>query len=121
MHWRIARGDQGDAEREQVVAVNPVAEALATSLRQRGFLVDQDIGGSRLRCDLAVCATGETCYRLGILIDSEEGYRQLSVWEREMARPSSLAAFGWTVQRVCALDWSRDPEAVLDAIVGLLA
>jgi len=106
---------------DQVVIGNPIAQALGAALREHGFVVDQDVGGSRLRCDLAVRAPGENRYRLGIMIDAEAGYRQLSVWERELARPSSLAAFGWTIQRVCARDWSRDHQAILTAILHLLA
>ena len=118
---RILDSFTGEREREQAVVGNPVAQALAATLRSRGFVVDLDVGRSRLRCDLAVRVPDGSRYRLGIMIDAEAGYRQLSVWERELARPSSLAAFGWTILRVCARDWSRDPDTVLEAIVRSLA
>lgn len=93
-----------------------VAQALAKRLSTRGWQVEHDLGRSRLRIDLALRRPGEAAFRVGVLIDHETDYRTLSPWERDLARPTTLDAFGWHIVRVWAADWVRDPEAVLTRI-----
>ena len=102
-------------------ASDPVARAIQAALHARGHQVATDVGGSRLRCDLAVRVGTERAYRLGIIIDHEHAYHRQSVWEREVVRPTALERFGWRLVRVRARDWQRTPEVVLDELNRHLA
>jgi hypothetical protein len=93
-----------------------LASALTTVLSARGWQVERDLGRSRLRIDLAVRRPGDTAFRVGILLDHEYDYRVLTPWERDLARPATLDAFGWRIVRVWAADWVRDPQAVIARI-----
>jgi very-short-patch-repair endonuclease len=86
-------------------------------LRGHGWEVDTRVGTSRFRCDLAIRAAGASTYRLGVLLDHEHDYRNLSCWERDLARPAVLGAFGWRIERICARDWIRDQETVLQRLL----
>jgi len=79
--------------------------------------VDEQVGQSRFRCDLAVRASGQGHYALGLLVDgaAQEGTRH-NVLERYVSRPRILDAFGWQVMQVLAKDWLHAPEAVLDQV-----
>jgi hypothetical protein len=93
-----------------------VARQLSAALRQRGCLVDESVGQSRFRCDLAVRRKDEPFYQLGILLDSDAHYANPNLVERYFTQPSILRAFGWRVIIVLAKDWFHEPDAVLDRI-----
>lgn len=102
----LATGDTQDA----------VVMQLAAALRSRGHEVDEQVGQSRFRCDLAVRETGRPHYSLGILIDTAAHYANRDVFERFVSRPRILEAFGWNVVRVLSSDWLHDPVTVLRRI-----
>jgi predicted DNA-binding WGR domain protein len=90
---------------------------VAAALRQGGLVVDLGVGMSHFRCDLAVRRHGELKYRLGILVDSQEHYRQDDLLEREMMRPELLRSFGWPIAHVLSTDWTRSRQAVIDGLM----
>lgn len=94
-----------------------VVEGLAAALGARGYAVEVRVGMSHFRCDLAVRRHGEDRHRLGILVDTEEHYRQDDVLERDLLRPQLLGAFGWQVARVLAADWHRRRAEVVEELV----
>jgi hypothetical protein len=105
--------------------VDDVTAQIAAALRARGHAVDEQVGQSRFRCDLAVRAQGtqgpqgpqgSAHYALGILVDTATHYENRNVLERYVSRPRILDAFGWQVMQVLAKDWLHAPEAVLEQI-----
>ena len=86
------------------------------ALRARGYAVDEHVGQSRFRCDLAVRAHDARHYCLGILVDTEAHYANPNVAERCVTQPGILRAFGWQVALVLTRDWYHEPQAVLDRI-----
>ena len=83
----LSRGDTGTARRV-LEGMNPLTRAgsvqharadevtvqLAAALRARGHAVDEQVGQSRFRCDLALRAPEAGHYALGILIDTAGRY-----------------------------------------------
>jgi predicted DNA-binding WGR domain protein len=127
-----SRGDMA-AARQLLANLNPltrrglqnpthdaVVEQLAQALRDRGCKVDTNIGQSRFRCDLAVCAADGRTYALGIIVDTETFYANPDIAELCVTRPGILRAFGWRVMVVLTRDWWHEPEAVLERIDRLL-
>ncbi|QOF81192.1 AAA domain-containing protein [Variovorax sp. 38R] len=126
----LSRGDE-DTARRVLEGMNPLARGhvarqartddvtaqIAQALRARGHAVDEQVGQSRFRCDLAVRASGQGHYALGILVDgaAQDGHRH-NVLERYVSRPRILDAFGWQVMQVLAKDWLHAPGAVLDQV-----
>ncbi len=100
---------------------NPVAEQLAAALTSRGYVVDQAVGQSSFRCDLAVRREGESAYRLAILLDGDGYYEQSDLLERDLMRPKLLRDFGWKLAFVLAKDWYDNQAAVLTRLEQLLA
>lgn len=98
-----------DLARDEVVA------QLAAALRERGHEVDEQVGQSRFRCDLAVRDGGQA-YRLAVLVDTDAQYANPDVLERYVSRPRILDAFGWRVVQVLSRDWLHQPEGVVDRI-----
>jgi len=125
----LSRGDANTARRV-LEGMNPltrgsavrqaraddVTAQIAAALRARGHAVDEQVGQSRFRCDLAVRVAGGEHYALGILVDTATHYENRNVLERYVSRPRILDAFGWRVQQVLAKDWLHAPEAVLEQI-----
>lgn len=128
---------RGEAERSQAVlgALNPGAQQafagrapadafrtdLARALRERGHVVDEHVGRSQFRCDLAVRGGDGSEYALAILLDGPAAPGVGRVRERYVFRPSVLRSFGWRVIDVPSADWLRDPLSVLDRIEAALA
>lgn len=109
------------AKQGAVAVEDEIVRRIGCAIEQRGFLVDYHVGQSSLRCHLAVRCQGDTEYRLGILVDTEEFYQQMEPLEREMMKPKLLEAFGWSVMHVTAKDWCQDPEQVLERICQILS
>jgi predicted DNA-binding WGR domain protein len=97
-------------------ASDAVVQRIARVLRERGHVVDEGVGQSRFRCDLAVRNESGDQYRLGILVDTEDHYANRNVVERCVTRPEILRAFGWGVMTVLARDWYHEPALVVDRI-----
>jgi hypothetical protein len=126
----MSRGDESDA-RAALRAVSREAEhaergasdatvrSLAKALRDEGLEVEESVGGSSFRCDLAVRRKGETSHRLAILVDTDSHYGAPSD-ERHRVKPTLLRAFGWRLEIVLAKDWREAPSAVLARVRGAL-
>ncbi len=92
---------------------NAVVDQLAEAFRQRGYVVDRGIGQSQFRCDLALRRDGDETYRLGILVDTAEYYRQTDLLERDLMKPNLLRAFGWRAAVVLSRDWWENRADVI--------
>lgn len=90
-----------------------VVEKLATALRQRGYLVDLNVGQSKFRCDLAVRNSTDAFYQLGILVDTDGHYENPNLLDRYLMQPGILKAFGWRFTMVLTKDWYHNPDDVL--------
>jgi predicted DNA-binding WGR domain protein len=93
---------------------------LAACLKKRGFVVDQGVGQSHFRVDLAVRLPEDGTYRLGILIDTPIQYEQAEPLERDVMRPRLLRAFGWQIESVLAKDWYENRDQELARIINIL-
>ncbi|KPY28554.1 Uncharacterized protein ALO54_02428 [Pseudomonas syringae pv. philadelphi] len=125
----------GDAPRSQGILanLNPGAKqsfaitlpkdslrtALAAALRKRGHEVQEYVGRSQFRCDLAIAETDGEHFSLGILLDGDAS-ATANVRERYIFRPTVLRSFGWKIIDVLSHDWLNDSEEVLNRIEALL-
>jgi predicted DNA-binding WGR domain protein len=94
---------------------DPVRTALADALRARGHLVDEDVGRSQFRCDLAIVDPHRGDYSLAVLLDAPD-QPVADTRERYVFRPGVLRRFGWRVLDVPGRDWLRAPGAVIERI-----
>jgi len=108
-------GTAGKVAREEP---DPVAADVAAMLRARGWEAHEQVGASRLRCDVAIRRPGELRYRLGILVD-RPGHWALGADEALRLKPGVLQAFGWRVTTLLSKDWLADPEGVVAALEKL--
>lgn len=92
-----------------------VREAIATALRDRGYVVHEHVGGASFRCDLAIVNPAGDGYALGLLLDRDDPESR-SVEERFVFRPAILRAFGWRVLDVPVASWRRGRSAIIDRI-----
>lgn len=100
-------------KRGETVSRRPdaVVRAMSGALRARGFLVEESLGHSSFRCDMAVRKPGDDAHRLAIFVDSRD--RNDGVLEREVLKPGVLRSFDWRVHDVLSKDWYLNPEEVL--------
>jgi hypothetical protein len=86
--------------------------AVAHAIRSEGFEVEESVGGSSFRCDLAIRRKGDSAHRLAVLVDTDAHYAAPSD-ERHRVKPSLLGAFGWQLETVLAKDWREAPDEVM--------
>jgi predicted DNA-binding WGR domain protein len=109
--WRESPSDVGRA------ATDAVVDQLAAALRSHGYVVDQNVGQSHFRVDLAVRRPTDAAYCLGIVVDTHASYEQSDPLERDMLRPRLLRAFSWRPECVLAKDWYEDPDKELQRLL----
>ena len=97
---------------------HPVVAQLRARLEQCGYQVDTGIGQSGLRCDLGVRKDGDTAYRLGVLVDTDEHYATPDLLERYLQQPGLMAGAGWPLERVFSKDWVEREDEVLARLLA---
>lgn len=110
-------------QKEKQVGILPSVITLQVkkALEAKGYVVDERIGQSNFKCNLAVkIRPDDSQYSLGILIDDEVHYGNNDLVEQYCQRPSILTSFGWNVAPVFAKDWLEDSNRVLNMLVGRL-
>ena len=112
--WREGRSTQ------QMTVADETCRQVAAALRERGYIVDEIVGQSHFRVDLAVRREVDKIYRLGILVDTLMAYEQSEPLERDVLRPRLLRAFGWQVTSLLAKDWLDSPDAELQRVITLI-
>lgn len=95
--------------------LDPVRDAIAAALRERGHKVHEHVGGARFRCDLAVVNAEGDGYALGILLDRDGGAGE-GPEERFVFRPDILRSFGWRVLSIPVAAWLRARDAMIERI-----
>lgn len=92
--------------------LDPLERAIAARLHDEGLPVVAGSGASWLATSMALEHPGRP--GRGVLVIEPEGSRfgELHhVRDRERLRPEQLMRAGWSVYRLCVLDWLRDSDA----------
>jgi very-short-patch-repair endonuclease/DNA polymerase III delta prime subunit len=100
---------------------NDFEDAVAEALRERGLEVDQQVGASQYRIDLAIRDPRDrTRYILGIECDGATYHSSRTARDRDLLRQQILRGQGWRLHRVWSTDWFRDKEKALKAVLRSL-
>jgi ABC-type iron transport system FetAB ATPase subunit len=90
-------------------ATNPIADEIASELREAGYHVIRNFGDTAYKLDLAVKASAESdTFLLGIEVEGAYYFSGATSKEREVYRPMLLQARGWQIHRVWARNWWKD-------------
>lgn len=97
---------------------NDFEDAIRQALVERGLVVDQQVGASKYRIDLAIRDRRDpTRYVLGVEFDGATYHSARTVRDRDLLRQLVLRDMQWRLHRVWSTDWFRDPERELQAIL----
>ena len=112
-------GSRGPAE-------SPFEDAVAQTLRAKGWEVRTQIGVSGFRIDLGIVNPDRAgAYLAGIECDGATYHGSATARDRDKVRQAVLEGLGWSILRIWSTDWFRDAAAVADrvhaALEGLLA
>jgi superfamily I DNA and/or RNA helicase len=116
----LANNTQIDEERELYI----VTRSLSEEIKELGFQVENNVGESFFKVDIAVRKLGETQYVLGVLVDDSDDEAQESVLERYYQQPKILEAFGWNIVQVYTKDYYHRPDIIIEKIkreLGLMS
>lgn len=103
-------------------ATNDFEDAVAEALRARGLEVDQQVGASAYRIDMAIRDQRDPSrYVLGIECDGATYHSAKTARDRDVLRQQVLRDKGWRLHRLWSTDWWRDPSRGVDAILRSLA
>lgn len=100
---------------------NDFEDAVAEALRERGFEVDQQVGASDYRIDLAIRdARDRNRYVLGVECDGATYHSARTARDRDLLRQQVLREHGWRLHRLWSTDWFRNREAAIAAVLHSL-
>ncbi len=101
---------------------NDFEDAVATALRDRGLLVDQQVGASKFRIDLAIRDSRDPCrYVLGVECDGATYHSTRTARDRDILRQLVLESMGWRIHRVWSTDWFLDRNRAIEAALSAVA
>jgi len=94
-------------------------EVIYKELSDKGLSVKKYIGTSSYKVDLGIVHPDSAQeYILGILVDGEN-YEQIHTSnDRELLTPNVLRGLGWNIFRIWTLDWLKNKERILTAILS---
>ena len=94
---------------------NDFEDGVAEALRERGLVVDQQVGTSGYRIDLAIRDPRDSArYVLGVECDGATYHSAKTARDRDLLRQAVLHSHGWRLYRIWSTDWFRDRGKALD-------
>jgi len=101
---------------------NDFEDSVAAALRGRGLMVDQQVGASKFRIDLAIRDQRDSArYVLGVECDGVTYHSTRTARDRDILRQQVLEAMGWRIHRTWSTDWFNNPTQALDRILESLS
>ncbi len=98
---------------------NDFEDSIAISLRDRGLIVDEQVGASEYRIDLAIRdPRDKNRYIMAVECDGATYHHTRTARDRDMLREEVLRSQGWKIYRVWSTDWFRDREEALKGILS---
>ena len=96
-----------------------VRKEIATALESAGYRTSFDVGLSDFKIDIAVKnPKDENVYFCGIMLDGASMVTAHLTNDRFVLRRDVLKSRGWTLIQVRSIDWWRDSQAEIEAIVN---
>jgi len=100
---------------------NDFEDAVAEALNERGLNVDQQVGASEYRIDLAIRDVRDANrYVLGVECDGATYHGARTARDRDLLRQGVLHDLGWRLHRIWSTDWFRDREKALAGVLDSL-
>ena len=117
----LARLDSAPRSVQEAMAFSdlekPLEMQVKEALEARGHHVDERVGFSGYRIDLAVVdPADESRYILGIECDGATFHSARSARERDVVRQRFLEERGWNIDRIWSRNWWRNRNAELDRL-----
>lgn len=105
---------------------SPFEEAVLTRLRNRGYIVDPQVGSCGFFIDMAVRHPDRPeQYVLGIECDGAMYHRARSARDRDKLRQKVLEDRGWRIHRIWSTDWfnheEREFSRLLESVEAAIA
>jgi len=107
---------------DPVTATNDVTndfeDSIAMSLRDRGLIVDEQVGASEYRIDLAIRDPRDiNRYVMAVECDGATYHHTRTARDRDVLRQQVLESQGWKIYRVWSTDWFRDRDEALKRLL----
>ena len=101
---------------------NDFEDAVATALRDRGLTVDQQVGASKFRIDLAIRDRRDPSrYVLGVECDGATYHSTRTARDRDILRQQVLESMGWHIHRVWSTEWFHDRDRAVERVLTSLS
>lgn len=101
---------------------NDFEDSVATALRDRGLTVEQQVGASKFRIDLAIRDQRDPSrYVLGVECDGATYHSTRTARDRDILRQRVLESMGWRIHRVWSTEWFHDPHRAIERVLSSLA
>lgn len=105
------------ATKEAITFDSPFEESVYETLKQKGYLVSNQVGCSGYRIDLAIKHPEKPeKYILGIECDGAQYHSSKYARDRDKVRQEILKGLGWNLHRIWSDDWVNNRENELNKI-----
>jgi hypothetical protein len=119
-YMQYARADRNAEGAESGPSpVIPLQEEVRSWLESKGLVVEERVGRSLARVDLAIVDPDRPGnYLLGILTDGVSYRKAGSARDRERLKVEVLTGLGWRLVRLWSQDWIKDKDAEIERIMA---
>ena len=100
---------------------NDFEDGVAAELRNRGLVIDEQVGASAYRIDLAIRdPRDQNRYVMAVECDGATYHHTRTARDRDLLRQEILRSHGWRIHRLWSTDWFRDREMAIKGILRSL-
>lgn len=99
---------------------NGVASLIKKDLENRGFKINENVGNSEFKVDLAIVGKDEKVYDLGILIDTKPIGENISLRDKYYVQESVLNSLKWKIINVYSLEYFKNKKDTIERIIAAI-
>lgn len=113
--------ETSQSENSENNLISPITEKITQALLDKGYQVQNQLGSSRYRMEIAVVDPREPHrYALGIETDGPMYALADTARDRDRLRQQVLTHGGWNLTRVWSKAWSQNPEGYIQQLVEII-
>ena len=100
---------------------SPFQRAVATRLKERGYLVDEEVASGGKFIDIGIRdPQNPGRYIIGTECDGASYHSTRSARDRDHLREQHLRSLGWELHRIWSTDWFRNPARELERAIATI-
>ncbi len=119
-YMEYAMNPERQGYRNNSITSDEFADVIAKKIINKGYSVEQDVGYSNYRINIAVKHPDKDVFVAGIECDGPMYYSSETAHDRDHLCNNVLTRMGWNLIRIWSTEWNKNPDKEIDRLCSFL-